>query len=147
MKVATVIHMDEVYTNWKRLWFDDDDGVMKDDKPNISIMTEWEVVQERFMKADDNMKFHIKEILRKIVYLETTDLKPPSKPVKIKGSPKKVKSIESDNSTKYSRSYFEHVNSYFPNSPTLKSYIVILKGGRISKPSPSPPLPEIIHIN
>lgn len=40
MKVATVIHMDEVYTNWKRLWFDDDDGVMKDDKPNISIMTE-----------------------------------------------------------------------------------------------------------
>lgn len=34
---------------------------MKDDKLNIYIMTVWEVVQERFMKADDIMKLYIKE--------------------------------------------------------------------------------------
>lgn len=39
------------YTHWKMLRFDDD-GVKKDDK---SILNEWEVKQERFFKADDNM--------------------------------------------------------------------------------------------
>lgn len=57
----------------------DDDGMMKDDKPNISIMIKWEVIQERFMKVDDIMKLNIKEQLVKIAYLETTNSKPPSK--------------------------------------------------------------------
>ncbi|XP_058755427.1 uncharacterized protein LOC131628605 [Vicia villosa] len=52
--------MDGVCTQWKRLKLDDDDGgVMKDEQ------------------------------LRKIAYLEITDLKPPSQPLKTKGAPKK----------------------------------------------------------
>lgn len=86
MKVTTFICMGEIYTHWKRLWFDDDNA-MKGDKSNISIMNEWRVIQERFMKVDDNMKFNIKEQLRKIAYPEITDLKPPLESVKTKGSP------------------------------------------------------------
>lgn len=39
MKIEKPIRMDEVFNHWKRLHFDDD-SVMKDDKSNISIMTE-----------------------------------------------------------------------------------------------------------
>lgn len=65
MKFEKLICIDEVCTHWKRLCFYDD-RVMKNDKSNIFIMTEWEVVQEIFMKANDIMKLHIKEKLRKI---------------------------------------------------------------------------------
>src|SRR4051812_27952670 len=77
MKLGEPIRMDEVNPNWKILIFDDD-GCMEKGKPNISISTELEVIQERFLKADDNMKLHIKLQLRKIGYYETTDMKPPS---------------------------------------------------------------------
>ena len=60
VKLSSPIRMDDVCTHWKRLRFDDD-GIMNDGKSNISILTEWEVIQERFLKADDNMKIHIKE--------------------------------------------------------------------------------------
>lgn len=83
MKLEKPTRMDEVCTYWKMLNFDDD-GVMKDDKSNISIMTEWDVIQERFMKVDDIMKFHIKEQLRNITYPKITNLKPPLEPVKKK---------------------------------------------------------------
>lgn len=59
MKLSSLIKMDEVCTHWKRLRFDDD-GVIKDDKYNISILTKWELIQVRFLKADENMKLHIK---------------------------------------------------------------------------------------
>ncbi|XP_050908230.1 uncharacterized protein LOC127121837 [Lathyrus oleraceus] len=81
VKFGNPIRMDEVCTHWKRLRFDDD-GVMKDGKSNISILTKWEVIQDRFLKSDDNMKLHVKEQLRKVDYPETSDLKPPSQPVK-----------------------------------------------------------------
>lgn len=54
------ILMDAICTHWEMLRFDDD-GVTRDDKSNISIIIEWKVIQERFMKADDIMKLHIKE--------------------------------------------------------------------------------------
>ena len=38
VKLGSPIRMDEVYTHWKRLRFDDD-GVIKDSKSNISIFT------------------------------------------------------------------------------------------------------------
>lgn len=38
----------------------DDDGDMKNGKSNIYILTEWEMIQEIFLKADGNMKPHIK---------------------------------------------------------------------------------------
>lgn len=113
--------MDEVCTHWKRLRFNDD-GLMKDGKSNISILTEWELIQERFLKADENMKLHIKEQLRKIVYPETTCLKPLSQPLKTKGAPKKFKPTPSDNSMVHSPSYFEHVDKVFLDSPTPKSF-------------------------
>lgn len=69
--------MDDVCTHWTKVCFDDD-GVTKDDKSNISIMIEQKVIKERFMKADDIMKLHIKEKLKKIAYPKTTNLKPPS---------------------------------------------------------------------
>ncbi|XP_050895838.1 uncharacterized protein LOC127102518 [Lathyrus oleraceus] len=90
VKLGDPIKIDEFYTHWKRLGFDDD-GVMNDGKSNISILTEWEVIQERFLKADDNMKLHIKEQLRKISYPETTNTKPSSQPIKTKGVAKKMK--------------------------------------------------------
>lgn len=109
LKLENQIRMDEVCTHWTRLHFDDDDDddVMKDDKTNISLMTEWKMIQERFMKADDIMKFHIKEKLRKIAYPETTDSKPKSESVKTKGAHEKVKPAQSNNSTKQSLSYFK----------------------------------------
>lgn len=82
----------------------------------------------------------------KISYPEIMDLKPHSEPVKIKGAPKKVKPTQSENSTRRSPSYFEHVNSHFPDSTTPKSQKSVLNGARISKPSPSPSLPKIIHV-
>ncbi|XP_050876500.1 uncharacterized protein LOC127080214 [Lathyrus oleraceus] len=119
VKLDSPIQMDEVCTHWKVLRFNDD-GVMKDDKSNISILTEWEVIHENFLKVDDNIKLHIKEQLRKLAYPEITD-KPPSQPVKIKGAPKKVKSTPSGNSMMRSPSYFEHVDKLFPDSPTPES--------------------------
>lgn len=96
------------------------------------------------MKVDDIMKLHIKKQLRN--YLEITDLKPHSEPVKTKDVPKKVKPTQSDNSTRRSPSYFEHVDSHFPDSLTLKSQKSVFKDARISKPSPLLPLPKIKHI-
>lgn len=83
----------------ERLRFNND-WVMKDDKSHIFIMTEWKVIQERFMKPDDNINLHIKEKLRKIVYLKIMNLKPPSKLGKTKGVHKKVKPTQSDNYTR-----------------------------------------------
>lgn len=39
MKLGSALRMDEVCSYWKRIRFDDD-IVMKDSKPNISILTE-----------------------------------------------------------------------------------------------------------
>ncbi|XP_050919722.1 uncharacterized protein LOC127137294 [Lathyrus oleraceus] len=55
VKLGGPIRMDEIFTHWRRLRFDDD-GVMKDVKSNISILTKWELIQERFLKVDNNMK-------------------------------------------------------------------------------------------
>lgn len=81
------------------------------------------MIQERFMNANDIIKLHIKEQMKKIVYPETTDMKPPSEPIKRKCVPKKVKlkRKKSDNSMRLSHSYFENVYSNFLNSPTPRS--------------------------
>lgn len=50
----------------------DDDGMMKEGKLNISILTEREVIKYIFLKVDYNMKLYIKEKMRKIDYPETT---------------------------------------------------------------------------
>lgn len=42
-----------------------------------------------------------------------------------------------------STSYFEHVDKAFSYFPTLKSQTSVFKGARISKPPPSPPVPNI----
>ena len=146
LKLGEPIRTDEVCSHWKRLRFDDDD-CMEGGKSNISILTEWEAIQERFSKADDNMKLHIKEQLRKIAYPETTDMKPPSQPVKTKGAPKKMKPTPNDNSTTRSPSYCEHVNKIFPDSPTPKSQKSVVKGACISKPPPTPLSPKIPFID
>lgn len=109
-------------------------------------MIEWEIIQDRFSKADDTMKFHIKERLRKILYPETTNLKPHSEPVKTKSAPKKVKPTQDDNPTKRHPSYFEHVDSHFLDYSTLKSQKSIYKGARITKPLLSPSMSKIIYI-
>lgn len=119
---------------------------MKDDKLNTFIITEWKVIQERFMKVDDNMKLNINEHLRKTAYLKTTYLKPPSEPVKTNGSPKKVKPTENEYSKRQSTSYFEHVNSHFQDSSTPTSKQIVYKGAHIRKPCLPPSLPKIIHI-
>lgn len=62
----------------------------------------------------------------------------------MKGAPKKVKSNESRNSMSLTLSYFEHVDSHFPDSPTPKSKKNI-KDARITKPSHPSLLPKIIH--
>ena len=71
--------------------FDDYEQV-KECTSNITITTELEVIINRFSKFVDSMKLHIRELLKKIAFPETTDLKPPSQPVKTKGASKKAKS-------------------------------------------------------
>lgn len=83
---------------------------------------------------------------RLIIYPKITYLKPPSKSVKPKGSFKEVKPTQYENSMKWSPSYFEHVDSHFPKSPTLKSQKSVYKGVRISKPPLSPLMPKITYI-
>ncbi|XP_058755172.1 uncharacterized protein LOC131628348 [Vicia villosa] len=70
------VTMNEITHYWKRLTFDDD-GCVEEDS-NISIISELEAIQERFLKTDDNMKLYIKEQLQRIGFPETTDMKPPS---------------------------------------------------------------------
>lgn len=77
---------------------------------------------------------------------KTTDLKLTSKSVKTKGVPKKIKLTQSDNSTRQSLSYFEHVDSHFSDSLIPEFQKSVLKGVHISKPSPTPPLPKIKFI-
>lgn len=106
------------------------------------------MIQDRFLKADDNMTQHIKDQLRKIAYLETTYLKPPSQSVKIKSARKKVKLTHIDNSMILSPSYFEHVGKTFFRFSNFKiSKKMFFRGARISKPFPSPTLPKVIHID
>ncbi|XP_058726465.1 uncharacterized protein LOC131597818 [Vicia villosa] len=93
--------------------------LLEREKSNISITSELEAIQERFLKADDNMKLHIKEQLQKIGYPETTDMN--SQPVKTKGAPKKLKPTPNDNSTTRAPSYCEHADKLFPDSSTPKS--------------------------
>ncbi|XP_058727480.1 uncharacterized protein LOC131598969 [Vicia villosa] len=147
-KLNSPIRMDEVADHWKKLRFDDFDPPKENDS-KITISDELEVIMEKFAKADDTMKMHIKEQLRKIAFPETTDLKPPSQPVKTKGAPKKSKITQEDTSTKRSPSYFEHVDASFPDSPTPKSKCSDYKGARISKPPRTPPIKKspIVYID
>lgn len=138
--------MDEVFSHWKRLSFKDDDK-MKDYKSSIAILIEWEAIQERFLKADDATKFHIKEKLRNIAFSETTCLNPPSQLIKIKGAPKKVKPTPGDSSITRSLSYFEHVDKVFPDSPTSKSKKSAFKGPCIRKPPTTLTPPKIQFID
>lgn len=73
------------------------------------------------MKLDYNMKFHIKEKMSKMPYLETIDMKPPVEHVKIKDALKKVKPTPTYSSTKRSPSFFEHVDSFYSYSAILYS--------------------------
>lgn len=57
-----------------------------------------------------------------------------------------IKSTQSDNSTRQSSLYFEHVDSHFLDPQTPKSQKSVYKGARISKPYPSPSLPNINNI-
>src|SRR3954468_10705608 len=144
-KLSSPIRMDEVDDHLKKLRFDDFDPPKENDS-KITISDELEVIIEKFAKADDTTKMHIKEQLRKIAFPETTDLKPPSQPVKTKGAPKKSKITQDDTSTKRSPSYFEHVDALFPDSPTPKSKCSGNKGARISKPPHTPPIKKSLVI-
>src|SRR4051812_9287140 len=73
VRLGEPIIMNEITPHWKRLTFDDD-GCVEEDS-NISIISEFEVIQERFSKADDNTKLYIKEQLRRIGFPETTNIK------------------------------------------------------------------------
>src|SRR4051812_43164096 len=88
VRLGEPIRMEGVITYWKRLSFDDD-GCIEGEKSNISVTSELEAIQEKFSKADDNMKLHIKEQLWNIGYPKITDMKPLSQPIKTKGAPKK----------------------------------------------------------
>src|SRR4051812_30407344 len=147
-KLNSLIRMDEVADHWKKLRFNDFDPPKENDS-KITISNELEVIMEKFAKADDTTKMHIKEQLREIAFPETTDLKPPSQPVKTKGAPKKSKNTQEDTSTKRSPSYFEHVDALFPNSPTPKSKGSGNKGAHISKPPRTPPIKKspVIYID
>ncbi|XP_058749046.1 uncharacterized protein LOC131622012 [Vicia villosa] len=104
---------------------------------------------DKFSKADDTKKLHKKEQLQKIVFPETTDLKPPSQPDKTKGASRKSKSTQDNTSTKQNPSYSEHVDALISDSPTPKSKCSANKGARISKPPRTPPIkkPPMIYID
>lgn len=73
-------------------------------------MVEWEVIQERIMKNNYNMKLYTKEHMYTKTYLETTYMAPSTKMVKTKYAQKKVKPTPNDSSTKVSPSFYEHVD-------------------------------------
>lgn len=56
----------------------DDDGVPKEDRPDISILPELEAIQIRFNNADYNTKILIKEQLHQIAFPETMAPCPPA---------------------------------------------------------------------
>ena len=59
--------------------------------------------------------------MSKMPYLETIDMKPPVKQVKIKDALKKVKPTPTCSSTKRSPSFFEHVDPLYSYSALLYS--------------------------
>src|SRR3954468_6639636 len=58
-KLNSPIRMDEVADHWKKLRFDDFDPPKENDS-KITISDELEVILEKFAKADDTTKIHIK---------------------------------------------------------------------------------------
>src|ERR1043165_6356718 len=100
IKLNSPIRMDEICTHWKRICFDDYESA-KEGSSNITITTELEIIVDRFSKADDATKLHIKEQLRKVVFLKTIDLKPLTQPVKTNGAIEKMKTSQADSTTKH----------------------------------------------
>jgi histone-lysine N-methyltransferase SETD2 len=98
------------------------------------------------------MKLQIREQLHHITFPETTSLTPPVEIAKTKGAKKRVKSSQCDSSTTRSPSYWEHVDSKFPDSQPSQSKPLIPKRKTarmgIFSPKPTPILrnPLIHHM-
>jgi hypothetical protein len=67
------------------------------------------------------MKLQIRDALRMIAYPQTTSLTAPVKNCDTKGAKKRKKSARSDSSTTRSPSYWEHIDSQFPDSQASQS--------------------------
>ncbi|GAU30678.1 hypothetical protein TSUD_39020 [Trifolium subterraneum] len=145
------LRLDEVNTHWKRLRIDDY-AVEKDGNVDVTCLTEFNAIQERLKSVDYSMKLQIREQLHHIAFPETTSLTPPVEIAKTKGAKKRVKSSQCDSSTTRSPSYWEHVDSKFPDSPPSQSKPLIPKRKTarmgIFSPEPTPILrnPLIHHM-
>ncbi|XP_058747045.1 uncharacterized protein LOC131620037 [Vicia villosa] len=62
MQLNSPIRMDEVSNHWKKLRFDDYEPA-KEGESKITITAELEEIMDKFSKADDTVKLHIKEQL------------------------------------------------------------------------------------
>jgi hypothetical protein len=91
-KLPLVLH--DIYPHWKRLSVQ---GQEIDD--DFSVMEEWNDIQERLKTSPYNMKLYIKEMMRQIAFLETTNLYPPSKKAVTKGAPKRKRTTLKVSST------------------------------------------------
>lgn len=106
------------------------------------------MIQERFFKADDNMKLRLKEQFRKIAYPETTDLKPPSQLVKKKAF-RRSSSLHRVTIQRCSLFCILNMLTKFFRAHKLQNLNkkIIFKGVRISKPPSSSPPSKISFID
>ncbi|WJX59170.1 hypothetical protein P8452_44528 [Trifolium repens] len=116
MKNKLPIRLDEIYSHWKKLCFEEDAaaGEVADD---YACLAEWHAIQERLTTSDVSVKNDIRNQLRLIAYPETTNLQAPVEDAKSKGA-KKKKRVRG---TTREKSRFEHVDKRVAASQSSQS--------------------------
>ncbi|WJX13943.1 hypothetical protein P8452_04277 [Trifolium repens] len=105
MKNKLPIRLDEIYSHWKKLCFEED-AVAGEVADDYACLAEWHAIQERLRRSDVSVKNDIRNQLRLIAYPETTNLQAPVEDAKSKGA-KKKKRVRG---TTTEKSRFEHVD-------------------------------------
>ncbi|WJX87620.1 hypothetical protein P8452_69790 [Trifolium repens] len=76
MKNKLPIRLDEIYSHWKKLCFEED-AVAGEVADDYACLAEWHAIQERLSRSDVSVKNDIRNQLRLIAFPETTNLQAP----------------------------------------------------------------------
>ncbi|WJX72087.1 hypothetical protein P8452_56003 [Trifolium repens] len=116
MKNKLPIRLDEIYSHWKKLCFEED-AVAGEVTDDYACLAEWQAIQERLSRSDVSVKNDIRNQLRLIAFPETTNLQAPVEDAKSKGA-KKKKRVRG---TTREKSRFEHVDKRVADSQSSQS--------------------------
>ncbi|WJX72186.1 hypothetical protein P8452_56090 [Trifolium repens] len=116
MKNKLPIRLDEIYSHWKKLCFEED-AVAEEVADDYACLAEWHAIQERLRRSDVSVKNDIRNQLRLIAFPETTNLQAPIEDAKSKGA-KKKKRVRG---TTREKSCFEHVDKRVADSQSFQS--------------------------